>query len=179
GQTVDTSIRLIVRPQRVNSHPLLFFDAADRQKLIDRSRDPKLAALWAYLRTTAQSARASGELAHGGRVFEMLDTEYLLPSLLGYFDVLNRARSRIAYNAFEAYLTDNAEARSAAKSAMLDVAKWNRWQPPWFNAHGQHTYYPAGLLAADVALGYDLLYNDLTESERAQIRRALIQKQIE
>ena len=51
-------------------------------------------------------------------------------------------------------------------------------QPPWFNAHGQHTYYPAGLLAADVALGYDLLYDDLTETERAQIRRALIEKSI-
>lgn len=178
GQTVDTSIRLIVRPQRVNSHPLLFFDAADRQKLIDRSRDPKLAALWAYLRTTAQSARASGELAHGGRVFEMLDTEYLLPSLLGYFDVLNRARTRIAYNAFEAYITGNEEARSAAKAALLDVAKWKRWEPPWFRAHGQHTYYPAGQLAADVALGYDLLYSDLSDNERSLVRRALIEKSI-
>ncbi|HET9788471.1 MAG TPA: heparinase II/III family protein, partial [Pyrinomonadaceae bacterium] len=90
----------------------------------------------------------------------------------------NRARSRIAHNAFEAYVTGNEEARAAAKAAMLDVAKWQRWQPPWFNAHGQHTYYPAGLLAADVALGYDLLYDDLTETERAQIRRALIEKSI-
>jgi hypothetical protein len=178
GQSVDTSIRLIVRPPRANNHPLLFFDAADRQKLIDRSRDPKLATLWAYLQTTAKSARASGELAHGGRVFEMLDTEYLLPSLLGYFDVLNRARSRIAYNAFEAYITGSDEARSAAKAALLDVAQWKRWEPPWFRAHGQHTYYPAGLLAADVALGYDLLYSDLSETERSLVRRALIEKSI-
>src|SRR5688572_20429476 len=61
---------------------------------------------------------------------------------------------------------------------MLDVANWKHWQPPWFKAHGQHTYYPAGLLAADVALGYDLLYHDLTETERAQIRKALIEKSI-
>ncbi len=178
GQSVNTSIRMLVRPSLVGTHPRLFFDAADRQRLIDRSRDPKLATLWSYLQTTAKSARESGELAHGGKVFEMLDTEYLLPSLLGYFDVLNRARTRIAYNAFEAYVTGNNEARSAAKAALLDVAQWKRWEPPWFRAHGQHTYYPAGLLAADVALGYDLLYADLSENERSIVRRALIEKAI-
>ena len=181
GETVSTVLRLIVHPETLptnGGHPRLFFNAADRQKLIDRSREPKLASLWAHVQTTAKNTRATGELAHGGAVFELLDSEYLLPSLLAYFDVLNRARSRIAHNAFEAYVTDSAEARAAAKSAMLDVANWKRWQPPWFNAHGQHTYYPAGLLAADVALGYDLLYNDLTETERAQIRRALIEKSI-
>ncbi len=181
GETVSTAVRLIVHPATLatkGGHPRLFFTAADRQKLIERSRDPKLASLWAHLQTTAKNTRASGELVHGGAVFELLDSQYLLPSLLAYFDVLNRARSRIAYNAFEAYVTDSAEARAAAKSAMLDVANWKRWQPPWFNAHGQHTYYPAGLLAADVALGYDLLYNDLTETERAQIRGALIEKSI-
>jgi hypothetical protein len=178
GETVSTVVRLIVHPANAGAHPHLFFAASDRQKIIERSRDPKLASLWANLQTTAKNTRASGELAHGGAVFELLDSEYLLPSLLAYFDVLNRARSRLAHNAFEAYVTDNAEARAAAKVAMLDTAKWQRWQPPWFNAHGQHTYYPAGLLAADTALGYDLLYHDLTESERAQIRRALIEKSI-
>ncbi|HEU4479180.1 MAG TPA: heparinase II/III family protein, partial [Pyrinomonadaceae bacterium] len=181
GETLKTDVRLIVHPaapMNKSDHPHLFFAAADREKLIKRSQDPKLASLWASLLTTAKNSRATGELAHGGAVFELLDSEYLLPSLLGYFDVLNRARSRIAHNAFEAYLTDSAEARAAAKSAMLEVARWRRWQPPWFNAHGQHTYYPAGLLAADLALGYDLLYDDLSEIERAQIRNALIEKSI-
>ena len=178
GQSINTVVRLIVHPATASAHPRLFFAASDRQKLIARSRDPKLASLWANLQTTAKNTRATGELAHGGAVFDLLDTEYLLPSLLAYFDVLNRARSRIAHNALEAYITDSGEARAAAKAAMLDVARWPRWQPPWFNAHGQHTYYPAGLLAADVALGYDLLYDDLTEPERVQIRRALIENAI-
>jgi hypothetical protein len=108
----------------------------------------------------------------------MLDKEYLLPSLLGYFGAMNQARSRIAHNAFVAYLNDDAEARKSAISAMLDVARWSRWEPPWFTAHGQHTYYPAGQLAAEVAFGYDLLYGHLTESERALIRRALIERSI-
>ncbi|HTG91879.1 MAG TPA: heparinase II/III family protein, partial [Pyrinomonadaceae bacterium] len=178
GESIATDVRLLVRPNNERSHPRLFFSASDREKLLARSRDPKLASLWANLQTTAKTARASGDLAQGGDVFELLDSENLLPSLLGYFDVLNRARSRIAYNALDAYLTSSAEARSAAKGALLDVARWKHWEPPWFRAHGQHTYYPAGQLAADVGFGYDLLYDDLTESERALVRKALIEKSI-
>jgi hypothetical protein len=178
GASVDTDLRFIVHPARGGAHPRLFFDGADRQKLLERTRDPKTAKLWEHLLSAAKSTRASGEVRHGGEVFEMLDREYLLPTLLAYFDVLNRARTRIAHNAFEAYVTGSTEARDAAKSAMLAVARWGRWAPPWFEAHGQHTYYPAGQLAADMALGYDLLYNDLSEEERALVRRALIEKSI-
>jgi hypothetical protein len=177
GLSVNTPVRFIVRRQEAGeSHPRLYFSPADREALIARSRNPRLTSLWEHLETTAKNTRASGEVAHGGRVFEMLDTEYLLPSLLGYFDVLNRARARIAHNSLEAYVTGREESRSAAKSALLDVARWKTWTPPWFKAHGQHTYYPAGLLAADAALGYDLLYEHLSAEERSLVRRALVEK---
>lgn len=178
GKTVSSEFRFIVYAGRQTAHPRLYFDANDKGKLLARMRDPRLAKVWEYIQTTAKNTRATGDLAHGGDVFQLLDKEYLLPSLLGYFDILNRARSRIAYNAFMAYLTDNAEARTAAKNALLDAARWQRWEPPWFTAHGQHTYYPAGLLAVEVAFGYDLLYDHLSEAERVLVRRALIEKQI-
>jgi hypothetical protein len=178
GQSVETIVRFIVRPESAAKHPRLFFAATEHEKLTARTRDPKLSTLWANLQTTAKTTRETGTLANGGDIFELLDSEYLLPSLLGYFDVLNRARSRIAYNAFDAYITGNPEARTAAKTALLDVSRWKHWEPPWFRAHGQHTYYPAGQLAADVALGYDLLYDDMSESERVLVRRALLEKSI-
>ena len=178
GKSISAELRFLVRPHTVSSHPRLYFGSGDKAKLTARMRAPKLAKVWEYIQTGAKNSRASGEIAHGGRVFELLDTEYLLPSLLGYFDVLNRARSRIAYNAFVAYLTDDAEVRAAAKEALLAVSRWSRWEPPWFTAHGQHTYYPAGLLAVDVALGYDLLYDHLSEPERLLVRRAVIERSI-
>lgn len=175
--SVLTSLRFLVHSE-AKPHPRLYFDHTDRRGLVSRTHDPRLAKVWDYIQSTAKTARASGPVAHGGDVFELLDTEYLLPSLLGYFDVVNRARSRIAYNAFVAYLTDDPDASKSAKEALLAVSNWTRWEPPWFTAHGQHTYYPAGLLAVDVALGYDLLYDQLTEAERSAVRRALIEKQI-
>lgn len=179
GKTVSANLCFIVYPPGKTTHPHLFFDAGDKEKLLARMNNPRLAKVWEYIQTTAKNTRTTGNLAHGGEVFELLDREYLLPTLLGYFDVLNRARSRIGYNAFVAYLTNDAEARTAAKNALLDVSRWSRWEPPWFTAHGQHTYYPAGQLAAEAALGYDLLYEHLSEAERSLVRRALIEKQIE
>ena len=178
GHIINTTARFIIHPTRVSNHPRLLFGASERETLIARTRNPKLAALWAKLQKDARTTRESGNLADGGAVFERLDAVHLLPTLPGYFDVLSRARARISSNAFDAYLTGDREARTAAKSAMLDVARWKTWAPPWFEAHGQHTYYPAGELAFDMAFAYDLLYDDLSDAERMMVRRALIEQAI-
>ena len=178
GKIVESELRLLVYPSRQASHPRLYFDTNDKEKLVARMNDPKLAKVWEYVKTTAENTRKTGDVANGGDTFELLDKNYLLPSLLGYFDVLSRARLRISHNAFTGYLTNDATAKAAAKKALLDVSRWGRWEPPWFTAHGQHTYYPAGQLAVDVALGYDLLYDDMTATERSQVRRAIVERSI-
>ncbi|HEX2639220.1 MAG TPA: heparinase II/III family protein, partial [Pyrinomonadaceae bacterium] len=177
GETVETDVRFVHGSTRRLAHPRLYFDAKDRDALIARTRDPKAAAIWQKILADAE-ARRTGDIEQAGRVFEMLDTGYLLPSLLGYFDAMNSARLRIEPNALVAYLTGDATARQSAKTALLDVSRWSRWEPPWFTAHGQHTYYPAGQMSAAVALAYDLLYDDLTEAERSLVRRALIENAI-
>jgi len=178
GQVIATRLRFIVRPSGVAAHPRLFFNTSDRESLLARTRQPRTAALWGKLQAAAKNSRVTGNLADGGAIFDRLDTEYLLPSLLGYFDIFNRARARIAYNSLDAYIAQDVEARAAAKSALLEVVRWGRWAPPWFEAHGQHTYYPVGELAVDVALAYDLLYSEFLESERVLVRRALVERSI-
>jgi hypothetical protein len=177
GGVVQTSVRFMVH-RTPAAHPRLYFGEADRPQLESRTRHARLARVWAQIEERARSSRTSGNLADGGRVFALLDDEYLLPSLLAYFDVLNRARQRIASNAIVAYVERDAEAAAAARDALIDISRWERWAPPWFEAHGQQTYYPAGQLAAAVALGYDLLHDQLTADERQTIRRALIERSI-
>lgn len=178
GRRMLSRVRFLVTDRDPLAHPRLLFSAADRPRLAARTTHPAMAELWKRIAATAKTSRESGPIAHGGEVFELLDREHLLPSLSGYFDVLNRARARIANNALVAWLEDDEEAIAAARQAMLDVAAWSRWEPPWFTAMGQQTYYPAGLLAAAVALGYDLLYDRLTDDERGRIRRALLERAI-
>jgi hypothetical protein len=178
GQNINTQLRFIVHPSGASAHPRLLFGASDREALVARTTNPNSAALWAKLQTVAKNTRETGNLAHGGEAFTRLDRMHLLPTLLGYFDVLSRARSRIASNAFNSYITGDTASFAAAKSAMLDVARWKTWIPPWFEAHGQHTYYPAGELAFDMAFAYDLLYDKLSDDERVLVRGALIERSI-
>lgn len=177
-RSIITPVRFIVRSSGRQGHPRLFFDPSARDDLIARTRHPKVAELWSKLQAEARSTRETKQSSSGDNAFARLDAEHLLPTLPSYFDVLGRARRRIAYNALDAYVTGNPDARAAAKSTLLEVARWERWAPPWFEAHGQHTYYPAGELSIDVAFGYDLLYDDLSESERALVRRALLNQSI-
>jgi hypothetical protein len=167
GLVVSTDVRLWVRPSRIDVHPSLYFGAQDRAVLLERSRSS--------LRAAALSSRGGASLGQGASLFPLLDARYLLPSLPLYFDFVTRAEHRILYNSLLYFVDGDQEARESAKSALLAVAAWPNWAPPWFAAHGQYTYYPVGELTASVALGYDVLYDRLSEQERHQIRRALLE----
>jgi len=154
-------------------HPRLFFGPGDRDRLIARTRDPRYAPIWHSLEERARAARNPGDLDRAPAIFAMLDPVNLLPTLPGYFDIITKAGAAIEFNALDAYLTGDPVSLTAAKSALLAVARWNAWAPPWFHAHGQHTYYPAGQLAGQVAFAYDLLYDQLTPDERRLVRDSL------
>lgn len=178
GRRIDTEVRLLVSPPRSAPHPRLYFSSEEAEEIRGRRQHPALKQLWATLQKSAVASRDTGPIAHGGEVFARLDSQYLLPSLLGYFDVMNRARARISGNASVGFVDNDRSARDAARTALLEVSRWQTWTPPWFEAHGQHTYYPAGQMASAVALAYDLLHDDLSIQERQIVRRALLERAI-
>jgi hypothetical protein len=178
GRRIETGVCLLVSPPRSAGHPRLYFNAEQADALRARRGHPAMTALWTALQNAAVASRETGPIAHGGEVFARLDSNYLLPSLLGYFDVLNRARARVSSNAAVGFFDNDRRAGDAARTALLEISRWQTWTPPWFNAHGQHTYYPAGQLAAAAALAYDLLYDDLSVDERQLVRRALVERSI-
>ncbi len=179
GASITTTVRLLRTTPVSSIHPRLYFAPADHDKFVARSHNPKYAAVWQQIVDQAKLSRSTGDLSRASRIFGMLDRVYLLPTLPGYFDLISKAGARIEYNALVAYLSGDAQARDAAKSALLTVVKWNTWAPPWFPAHGQPTYYPAGQLTAQVAFAYDLLYAQLSPDERASVRSGLIRLGIE
>ncbi|HZT33420.1 MAG TPA: heparinase II/III family protein [Bryobacteraceae bacterium] len=173
GRTISTCVRVLRRPATAAIHPRLFFGPEDRDRLAARTRDPKYAPIWQHLRERARLARGRRDWSHVPALFALLDPVYLLPTLPGYINIADSAGESVELNSLDAYLTDDAESRAAAKTALLAIARWNAWAPPWFPEHGQHTYYPAGQLTERVAFAYDLLYDRLTPDERGVVRGAL------
>ncbi|HEY1342885.1 MAG TPA: heparinase II/III family protein [Bryobacteraceae bacterium] len=179
GNVVSTSVRVICRAPGRTAHPRLYFGPADRQMLLARTRDPRYAGLWRRLEEQARSSRDTGDLGGASAIFAMLDPVNLLPTLPGYFSIVTKAGQSVQYNALHSWIAGDAESRAAAKSALLAVARWSAWAPPWFAAHDQHTYYPAGQLAGQAALAYDLLYADLSPAEREIVRRGIFEHGIQ
>lgn len=176
--SVETTVRIVGLLPVSSKHPRLYFGAEDCAKLAARAKYPKYAPVWQQIVNEAKMSRSTGDLSRGAAIFPMLDRVHLLPTLPGYFDLITRAGERIQYNALVASITGDAEAREAARRALLDIMKWKSWAPPWFPAHGQPTYYPAGQFTAQIAFAYDALYNQLLPDERKTIREGLIEKGI-
>ncbi len=178
GMSITTAVRMVGLLPVSSKHPRLFFGAEDCVRLAARAHNPKYAAAWQEIVNEAKLSRSTGDLTRGASIIPMLDHVYLLPTLPGYFDLITKAGQRIQYNALVASITGDAEAGETAKRALLDVMKWKAWAPPWFPAHGQPTYYPAGQFTAQIAFAYDALYNQLSPDERQLVRNALIEKGI-
>ncbi len=68
---------------------------------------------------------------------------------------------------------DEAAGRKA-KEALLKLCAFTRWNHPWQETHGNHTYFPMGYTIGPVATGYPLL----SEAEKAAVRNALMDKGI-
>ena len=178
GSSIRTTLRVVRTTPLPRDHPRLYFGANDKEKLVERARSSKYAALWQQIVDRARTSRTTGDLSRGAAILPMLDRDYLLPTLPGYFDLISKAGARIQYNALVAYVTGDVEAREAAKSALLAVMRWKNWEPPWFPAHGQATYYPAGELTGEIAFAYDLLYDQFSPEERKTVREGLLRKGI-
>jgi len=57
---------------------------------------------------------------------------------------------------------------------MVKLSEFPYWLHPWMIKRGRHIYYPVGEMGMDMAVGYDLLYDLMSEDERRTVRGALM-----
>jgi Heparinase II/III-like protein len=96
-----------------------------------------------------------------------------------YFEVANNYASAVAYNALDYHLNDNPDALAAARRALQTMVRWKAWVPPRWRMHGLRTYYEVGVFTQLVAFGYDLIADELTPQEKAEVVQAFWEKVIE
>lgn|GEM_PF-3191719 len=160
--------RLLLLYSPVRPHPRLLFDKTKREW--DRQVWEKLAARRDELRKTVQAERAAA--------IEKLNPEELLPGIIDYFGLLQPPAELALLEALGYFAFNETAAAERARDLLIRMSKLPRWVHPWFTAHGYRTYYPVGIAAAQLALSYDLVFDQLTEEERRQIEQGLMGKAI-
>ncbi|MDD5350052.1 MAG: heparinase II/III family protein, partial [Chthoniobacteraceae bacterium] len=146
-------------PQPLPAHPRLFAKAADWERVQKQvAADPLSAGIFACLRRRADS---------------LLEQPPLERKLVGrrMLAVSRQVLERVGTLASVARITGDDRYAKRAVQEMLSAARFSDWHPEHFLDTAEMT------LA--VAMGYDWLYDKLSESDRAEIAEALVQKGID
>lgn len=103
---------------------------------------------------------------------------YASASMGGWYNTQNALARVINSEAWHYALTKNKDAAERGKVALLKLSVLPSWNHPWMEANGNHTYYPGAPAAIAAGIGYDLLYQVLSEEERKIVRKGIMDKSI-
>jgi hypothetical protein len=78
-------------------------------------------------------------------------------------DVIQEGSFRYAF-------TRDTAAGMQAKKALLKLCSFSKWNNNWMLERKFWTYYPVGYVLTQVAYGYDMLHDLLTDRERKFVR---------
>jgi hypothetical protein len=156
---------------KVSAHPRVLLTAERLEQLRSQSYSNELLAI---VHRRAGELRSS--LAYNPRAGEsllLLPTVSVHPGIPQYYALMESYSNAIAFNALDFRLSGDRQALEATRRALLTVSAWPTWTPAWFTAKGLHTYYEVGGFTQKVALGYDLIADELSQEEKSKIAEAL------
>jgi transcriptional antiterminator Rof (Rho-off) len=157
-------------------HPRVLLTAQRLEQLRSQSYSNELLAI--VHRRASELGSSIAYNANAGQHISLLPVVSVFPGLPEYFALMESYSNAIAFNALDFRLSGDRQALEAARHALLTVAAWPTWTPPWFAAHGLHTYYEVGVFTQRVALGYDLIAGELSPEEKAKIAQAFWENSI-
>ena len=114
-----------------------------------------------------------------GRSIALLPNQSVFAGLPGYASLMDKYGAAICYNALDYRLNGDLHALEIVRRALMTVSAWQTWTPTWFTAHGIHTYYVVGVFTERLALGYDLVSDQLGSDERRAIEEATMRNSIQ
>jgi len=175
----ETQFTIFIAPKNLGgNHPRLWFDAERKNWVMARLSSERFSPVKQEILDKAKEMRDKNPI--NKIYFEMdqfPDDEPLIGNvprtIYPWFDRINVWRDGVYFNALAFGLLKDSEAGRYGRQLMVKLSAFPFWVHPWFQKRGRHIYYPVGEFGMDMALGYDLLFNELTEDERALIRSAL------
>jgi len=174
-----TEFTIFIAPNSLSQrHPRLWFDSQVLRVIKDRLKQERFKSVAEELSRSANETRKSLPLE--SVIFDLdifPKDEPLLGnvprSIYPWFDRIRSWRAGLQDNSLAYALLEDKEAGEYAKALLVRLGRFPYWLHPWFKSRGQHIYYPVGELGMDLALGYDLVHDLLSESERKIVREAL------
>ena len=166
----------IVPADLAGKHPRLWFDVEKKKWVESRLASDRFKSVYDDILKSAKSSRDNLPLDEV--VFDIdqfPDENWLIGDGSGaWFSKIGTWESTIHENALAYALGNDREAGEYTKNLMVTISKFPYWLHPWMQKRGRNIYYPVGELGMELALGYDLTYDLMTEEERILVRGAMM-----
>jgi hypothetical protein len=161
---------------KVPAHPRVLLTRERLEQLHSQSYSNELLAI--VHRRASELRNSIAYNPKAGQNIELLPTVSVHPGIPEYFSLMENYSNSIAVNALDFRMNGDRQALEAARQGLLTVAAWSTWTPAWFIAKGLHNYYEVGVFTQRVALGYDLIADELSQEEKSKIAEAFWEKSI-
>jgi hypothetical protein len=155
---------------KVPAHPRVLLTSERLEQLRSQSYSNELLAI-----VHRRASKLRNSLAYNpkaGQNIALLPAVSVHPGLPEYFALMESYSNAISFNALDFRFSGDRQALEGARRGLLTVAAWSTWTPAWFIAKGLHDYYEVGVFTQRVALGYDLIADELSPEDKSQIAEA-------
>ncbi len=183
GELTDV-MHFLMPGNRVNQHPRLYFSAEELAQKLASQQSPVAKKILDQALAHKDFMNVDVDAIQEGKDYteENLVGGPHAKNSVGFdaYATWNGPNSRLARvieeGSFYYAFTGDKAAGEQAKKALLKLCSFSKWNADWMLVRKFWTYYPVGYTIKPVAYGYDMLYDLLDESERALVRKAIMDK---
>ncbi len=184
GAELSQVFRFLVPGKKVNVHPRLFFSSDELKARMANEKSPVAKKILEHALGEKNFLKVNVDAIKEGvdRTAENLVGGPYAKTSVGFnsYAAWNNPNSTlgkvIEEGSFHYAFTGDKASGEQAKKALLKLASFKKWNADWMLERKFWTYYPVGYTIKPVAYGYDMLYDLLSEQERAFVRTAIMEK---
>lgn len=181
GIETNHTFRFLVPGKKVNEHPRLFFTADELKNRLANEKSPAAKRILdkALENKSFMNVNISAINEPEDNTTETLTGPPFAPSVISPSNWRTNADrlGRVIHDGSLRYaFAGDLAAGQKAKEALLKLCSFKKWNNNWMLERKFWTYYPVGYIIKPVAIGYDLIYNLLSEQERTYVRNAIMEK---
>ncbi len=177
SETISTSVVFLVkRKDAPSDNPRILIAPGGAAAIREKAASGRMKDIWDGLVSRANNTRERYNHNDFNYNLDAYDEVYWLPTYGGYISAISIPSNYIRSNAVVYGVSGDQEAGDAARHALLKMAEWPSYVHPHILNQGQFTYWPVGQKLTDMAIGYDMVQDRFTSSERKKSAEALYSK---
>ncbi len=171
----DTQFTIHIAPDNIGgTHPRLWFTKETREKIIERLNSDRFSHVAKSLTENAASQRERVPVESLIFDLDQFPDENWLPTWSAWGSHIYHTDDALLWNALAYSLQGDSTAGEYAKDVLVKLAGFENWTHPWQTKRGRFSEHRTGSWSHRVALAYDLTYDLMSDFERNEIRKVIM-----